>query len=51
MSLTPRIPNAEVGTFTVIPELSTVHFQRAHSAFALQDPAIFDWNKVRVIVL
>ncbi|EGD74162.1 hypothetical protein PTSG_12407 [Salpingoeca rosetta] len=41
-----RIPGADVGTFTVLPELKRVHYQRQHSAFALHDPSQLDWDKI-----
>eukprot|EP00036_Acanthoecidae_sp_10tr_P011946 CAMPEP_0182927644 /NCGR_PEP_ID=MMETSP0105_2-20130417/13893_1 /TAXON_ID=81532 ORGANISM="Acanthoeca-like sp., Strain 10tr" /NCGR_SAMPLE_ID=MMETSP0105_2 /ASSEMBLY_ACC=CAM_ASM_000205 /LENGTH=619 /DNA_ID=CAMNT_0025065601 /DNA_START=14 /DNA_END=1873 /DNA_ORIENTATION=+ len=41
-----RIPDADVGTFTVIPERKTVHYQRRNSAFAKQSPYAFDWPAV-----
>ena len=41
-----RVPDADMGTFTVLPELKTVHYQRRHSAFALHDPETFEWREV-----
>jgi hypothetical protein len=46
MSQIHRVAGADVGVFFVLPEQHTVHYQRRHSAFALHDPAIFDWDKV-----
>ena len=36
----------DLGTFTVLPEKKTVHYQRRHSAFALHSPASLDWPKL-----
>jgi 2-dehydro-3-deoxygluconokinase len=33
----------DIGTFTVLPEAKTVHYQRRHSAFALHDPKALMW--------
>lgn len=43
-----RIPmvEGEVGVFFVIPAEKTVQFQRRHSAFALQQPGLFDWPTI-----
>lgn len=38
-------PDADVGTFTVLPEQRTVHYQRRRSAFSLHDPGRLDWSK------
>ena len=46
MSLVKRIPNSELGMFMIIPQRNITHFQRSHSAFALQDPSLFAWNEV-----
>eukprot|EP00048_Salpingoeca_helianthica_P015701 m.228137 g.228137 ORF g.228137 m.228137 type:complete len:640 (-) comp17410_c0_seq1:45-1964(-) len=46
MSLVHRVVGADVGVFVVLPEQQTVHYQRRHSAFALHDPAIFNWDKI-----
>ena len=46
MSEVKRVENAELGTFMIIPERNITHFQRKYSAFALQDPGLFDWTKV-----
>ncbi|XP_065184188.1 2-dehydro-3-deoxygluconokinase-like [Sycon ciliatum] len=35
---------ADVGTFTVLPEQRTVHYQRRRSAFSLHDPGRFAWS-------
>lgn len=40
----PRVPNSDLGTFYVLPEERTVHYQRRHSAFALHDPEQLDWS-------
>ena len=37
------VPNADMATFTVLPEKRTVHYQRRNSAFALHQPSLFDW--------
>ena len=37
--------NSEIGTFFVLPEEKKVHYQRAHSAWALQEKDEFDWNR------
>ncbi len=47
MSLVLRVPDADVGVFTVIPEMQSVHYQRRHSAFALHNPALLSWSNVR----
>lgn len=39
--------DADVGIFTVVPELKAVHYQRRNGAFAQQAPNIFAWDKVR----
>eukprot|EP00911_Craspedida_sp_UC1_P002828 UC1_evm3s2071 len=39
-----RVPNADVGTFTVLPEAKTVVYQRRRSAFSEQDPNAWDWD-------
>ena len=39
----PRPATGDVGTFTVLPEAKTVHYQRRNGAFALHDPATLDW--------
>lgn len=39
-----RIAGERLGTFFVLPEKKTVVYNRKHSAFALHDPNIFDWN-------
>lgn len=36
----------DVGTFTVVPELKTVHYQRGNSAFAQHSPSAFDWESI-----
>eukprot|EP00039_Didymoeca_costata_P031320 m.34176 g.34176 ORF g.34176 m.34176 type:complete len:611 (+) comp8684_c0_seq1:108-1940(+) len=41
-----RVENATIGTFTVLPELKMVHYQRHNAAFAEQDPSLFDWNEL-----
>ena len=43
-----RIPlvEGEVGVFFVLPAQKTVQFQRRHSAFALQEPGLFDWPTI-----
>eukprot|EP00912_Choanoflagellata_sp_UC4_P002405 UC4_evm3s1514 len=41
-----RVPNSDVGTFTVLPEHRTVHYQRRNAAFACHDPKIFDWDMI-----
>ncbi|KAK3247370.1 hypothetical protein CYMTET_43124 [Cymbomonas tetramitiformis] len=38
-----RVPG-DIGTFTVLPEEKTVHYQRRNSTFALHDPGTLDWN-------
>lgn len=43
---TKRIPHSDIGIFTVLPELKTVHYQRRNSAFAKHVPAQFDWRSV-----
>ena len=40
----PRPETGDVGTFTVLPEAKTVHYQRRNGAFALHDPATLDWS-------
>ena len=37
------VPDADIGTYTVLPEKRTVHYQRRNSAFALHQPSLFDW--------
>lgn len=37
---------ADIGTFTVVPEIKQVHYQRRNGAFAQQAANIFDWEKV-----
>ena len=49
MSQTLRVPNADIGIFTVLPELHTVHYQRRHSAFALHDPDMLLWNEILAV--
>ena len=39
-----RVPNADIGSFYVLPEARTVHYQRRHSAFALHEPDSLDWT-------
>eukprot|EP00051_Salpingoeca_urceolata_P033043 m.18593 g.18593 ORF g.18593 m.18593 type:complete len:709 (+) comp5752_c0_seq2:2506-4632(+) len=46
LDYTKRIEGAECGTFFVLPEQKTVHYQRRNSAFAQQAPNLFDWPKV-----
>eukprot|EP00056_Hartaetosiga_gracilis_P020475 m.19585 g.19585 ORF g.19585 m.19585 type:complete len:612 (-) comp8487_c0_seq1:92-1927(-) len=41
-----RVVDADVGTFTVIPEMKAVHYQRRNSAFAQHNASDFDWNKI-----
>eukprot|EP00041_Stephanoeca_diplocostata_P026027 m.693728 g.693728 ORF g.693728 m.693728 type:complete len:312 (+) comp22875_c0_seq5:154-1089(+) len=43
---TKRIPHSDIGIFTVLPELKTVHYQRRNSAFAKHVPASFDWQSI-----
>ena len=43
-SLVLLSPNADVGTFTVLPEQRTVHYQRRRSAFSLHDASRFEWK-------
>ncbi|XP_065841162.1 uncharacterized protein [Oscarella lobularis] len=38
------VDNADLGTYTVLPELKTVHYQRRNSAFAKHDPSVFNWT-------
>ncbi|XP_062521618.1 uncharacterized protein LOC134196491 [Corticium candelabrum] len=38
--------DGDVGTFTVLPQLKTVHYQRRNSAFARHDPDCFNWNEL-----
>eukprot|EP00118_Oscarella_pearsei_P011816 m.82148 g.82148 ORF g.82148 m.82148 type:complete len:594 (+) comp36287_c0_seq4:68-1849(+) len=40
------VENADIGTFTVLPELKTVHYQRRNSAFAKHEPSVFDWSQL-----
>ena len=39
-----RVEGAEMGTFFVIPEARTVHYQRRNSAFALHEPNALEWH-------
>ena len=48
MSEAVRVDGGEVGTFYVLPELKSVHYQRRHSAFALHEPASLNWKKARI---
>eukprot|EP00045_Choanoeca_perplexa_P017894 m.270959 g.270959 ORF g.270959 m.270959 type:complete len:632 (+) comp17669_c0_seq19:2242-4137(+) len=41
-----RVSGADIGTFTVMPELKQVHYQRRRGAFAQQAPNLFDWDKI-----
>eukprot|EP00730_Choanoeca_flexa_P014038 TRINITY_DN5987_c0_g1_i3.p1 TRINITY_DN5987_c0_g1~~TRINITY_DN5987_c0_g1_i3.p1 ORF type:complete len:602 (+),score=128.65 TRINITY_DN5987_c0_g1_i3:2-1807(+) len=41
-----RVANADIGTFTVIPEMKQVHYQRRQGAFAQQAAHIFNWDKI-----
>jgi hypothetical protein len=41
-----RVVGADIGTFTVIPELKQVHYQRRQGAFAQQAPHVFKWDDV-----
>jgi len=36
----------DIGTFTVLPEQRTVHYQRQNSVFAVQAPDALEWNKL-----
>ena len=38
--------DGDIGTFHVLPEKKSVHFQRRHSAFALHDPDGLDWPEL-----
>eukprot|EP00055_Hartaetosiga_balthica_P006968 m.23224 g.23224 ORF g.23224 m.23224 type:complete len:621 (+) comp5530_c0_seq5:27-1889(+) len=41
-----RMKDADVGTFTVLPKIKAVHYQRRNSAFAQHDASIFDWQEI-----
>eukprot|EP00933_Yihiella_yeosuensis_P037690 TRINITY_DN31680_c0_g1_i1.p1 TRINITY_DN31680_c0_g1~~TRINITY_DN31680_c0_g1_i1.p1 ORF type:complete len:612 (-),score=93.05 TRINITY_DN31680_c0_g1_i1:78-1709(-) len=36
--------DGDIGTFTVLPEQKTVHYQRRNSVFALHDPSSLSWE-------
>lgn len=36
--------DGDIGTFTVLPEAKTVHYQRRQSVFALHDPDKLNWS-------
>lgn len=44
-----RVPDSDVGIFTVLPELRTVHYQRRHSAFALHQPDALQWEQLLAV--
>jgi len=37
--------DGDIGTYTVLPETKTVHYQRKHSTFALHDPSLLSWSR------
>lgn len=39
-------PGGDLGIYTMLPELKTVHYQRRQSAFAQQNPDSFHWSSL-----